>query len=611
MRIKNQHELLDETTRKKLIEEMNGPENLARKAEAFRRYQCLKDRTRDYTLAQLKKQFDQSTIDEMEYAIANVSLVRKCIDKLSKVYSYGVNRVIKTGSKKDDKATIAVQELSKSLKLNTQMKQANKYLKLQRNCMVYVKPCPTDLGWDIKVQPLSPFLYDVIEHYYDRTKPMAVILSDYNVVQSTYTINDAAIRSSREASQSHPGDGKDQGIADTPTDAESKGYVWWTDSYHFTTDETGKIISDPENLENPIGELPMVNLAIDQDEQFWAVGGSDLVDGAILINSVLTHNQHIATTQGYGQFWMRGKNLPRNVKIGPSKAILMEHLEGEPQPDIGFASSNPPLDSLRGLVEQYIALLLTTNNLSTSSVSSQLSGGMSAPSGVALIIDKAESIEDVNEQREVFAQAEPMIWRKIAKFMEVLGSSLTPELKETPVDVDLVSQMTTKYNEPPSIQSESEKLNNIKLRKDLGINTLVDLILKDNPDMSNEEAEFKLAEILKEKIAVAMGVESKDTEDSEDSMELPNDEEPTEANPEQDMKNQPQQADIQKQALNGAQVSSLIELVGAVASGAMPRDSAVEIVQLAFQTDKPSAEKLLASAGRGFTPTAPMPNNGN
>jgi hypothetical protein len=181
MRIKNQIELLDETTRKKIIEEINGPENMARKAEAFRRYQCLKDQTRDYTMAQLKKQFDQSTIDEMEYAIANVSLVRKCIDKLSKVYSYGVNRVIKTGSKKDDKATIAVQALSKSLKLNTQMKQANKYLKLQRNCMVYVKPCPTDLGWDIKVQPLSPFLYDVIEHYYDRTKPMAVILSDYSV----------------------------------------------------------------------------------------------------------------------------------------------------------------------------------------------------------------------------------------------------------------------------------------------------------------------------------------------------------------------------------------------------------------------------------------------
>ena len=64
MRIKNQNELLDEATRKKIIDEINEPENLARKAEAFRRYQCLKDQTRDYTLGQLKKQFDQSTIEE-------------------------------------------------------------------------------------------------------------------------------------------------------------------------------------------------------------------------------------------------------------------------------------------------------------------------------------------------------------------------------------------------------------------------------------------------------------------------------------------------------------------------------------------------------------------
>lgn len=500
MIIKRQEDLLDQGTRKRIIAEINGPENMARKAEAFRRYQCFKDQTSVYTMAELQKQFDKSTIDEMTYAIANVSLVRKCIDKLAKVYSYGVSRAIKTGSKKDAALTDAIQEAAKVLRIDNRMKQANKYLKLQRNCMVYVKPCPTSQGWDIKIQPLNPFLYDVIEHEYDRTQPMAVILSDYSAKQLQYTINDAAIRTDTAPKPMSSGNGKDEAIADTPADAESKGYVWWTDGLHFTTDGNGKIISDKENIANPIQELPFVNLAIDQDEQFWAVGGSDLIDGSILINSVLTHNQHIATTQGYGQFWMRGKNLPRNVKVGPSKAILMEHAEGEPVPEIGFASSSPQLDSLRGLVEQYIALLLTTNNLSTSAVSSQLTGGMSAPSGVAMIIDKAESIEDVNEQREVFASAEPLIWKKAAKFMGVLGAGMRPELRNLKIDPELVSQMITKYNEPPSIQSESEKLGNIKLRKDLGINTMLDLIMKDNPDMTSQDAEEKLKEILAEKI---------------------------------------------------------------------------------------------------------------
>lgn len=513
MRIKSEIELLDQATRKLILEEIKGPENQARKAEAFRRYQCLKDQTSSYTVEELKKQFDTATIQEMSYAIANVSLVRKCIDKLSKVYSYGVHRRIMGGSKKQDSATNAIQSLAKELNLNNQMKQANKYLKLQRNCMIYIKPCPTKDGWDIKVQPLNPFLYDVVEHFYDRTKPMCVILSDYEIQQTQYTSTDAATANRTTSvlpTGINKGDNKDQAIADTPSDARTKEFVWWTDSYHFTTDQNGEIISDELNTENPIGELPFENLAIDQDEQFWAIGGKDLVDGAILINSVLTHNQHIATSQGYGQFWMRGKNVPRNVKVGPSKAIIMEHSEGEPVPEIGFASSNPALDALRGMVEQYIALLLTTNNLSTSSVASQLTGGTSAPSGVALIIDKAESIEDVNEQREIFVQAEPNLWRKIAKFMNVLGANLKPSLQSLRIDPSISSEITTKYNEPPSVQSESEKLGNIKLRKELGINTQIDLILKDNPDMSSEEAEEKLKEILEEAIKLKMGEGSAD-----------------------------------------------------------------------------------------------------
>ena len=515
MRIKSESELLDPAIRKTILEEIKSGENQARKAESFRRYQCLKDQTSGYTVEQLKKQFDQSTINEMSYAIANISLVRKCIDKLAKVYSYGVHRKIASDSRKDDKNTNTLQLLAKELNLNNQMKQANKYLKLQRNCMVYVKPCPSATGWDIKIQPLNPHLYDVVEHFYDRTKPMCVILSDYKVQTTQYASSEAA--SSLRTTSLLPvginkGDNKDQIIADTPSDADNQEFIWWTDNYHFTTDQNGEIISDKENIANPIKELPFENLAVDQDEQFWAIGGGDLVDGAILINSVITHNQHIATTQGYGQFWMRGKNVPTGIKVGPSKVIRMEYAEGDPTPEIGFASSSPALDSLRGMVEQYIALLLTTNNLSTSAVAAQLTGGMNAASGIALVIDKSESIEDVNEQREVFVQAEPGIWRKTAKFMNVLGSNLKPSLQKLRIDPALAEKIETKYNEPPSIQSEQEKLTNIKLRKDLGINTQIDLIIKDNPDMTHEEAEAKLLEILEEKIKLKLSTTEETTD---------------------------------------------------------------------------------------------------
>lgn len=66
-------------------------------------------------------------------------------------------------------------------------------------------------------------------------------------------------------------------------------------------------------------------------------------------------------------------------------------------------------------------------------------------------------------------------------------------------------------------------------------------------------------------------------------------------------------ADVQKSALNGAQVTSLVELVSQVATGNIPRDSAVNIIMLAFKVGEDEANKALGSAGQGFKPTNPDP----
>lgn len=57
------------------------------------------------------------------------------------------------------------------------------------------------------------------------------------------------------------------------------------------------------------------------------------------------------------------------------------------------------------------------------------------------------------------------------------------------------------------------------------------------------------------------------------------------------------------QALNGAQVTSLVSIVVQVAQGQMPRDAAIAIVQLAYSVDADTADKILGSAGAGFVPT--------
>lgn len=511
MRVKSDSEILSLEVRRQILSEIKSAENQERKKQAYKRYLCLKDQTKQFVIEQLLKQFDKSTVDEMKYCIANVSITRKIIEKLARVYNNGVKREVG----QDEQSEENIKKLEKELDFNTAVRTANKFLKLQKNIAMYIKPCPVidnqgNEKYTIKLEPMSPYLYDVVENFYDRTKPMVYILSDFDYTETLYTIKDPARNRDAPVPSGaiNPySDKKDQAIADSPSDAKTGEVIWWSNNYHFTTDYDGNIISQGDGL-NPIGEMPIENFAIDQDGQFWAIGGDDLIDGSILINAVLTHNQNVGITQGYGQFWMKGKNLPTAVTVGPNKVIRMEYQEGEPTPDLGFANASPQIDSLRGLVESYIALLLTTNNLSTSAVASSLNGAATAPSGIAMVIDKSESMEDVNDQRQIFVDKEPAIWRKINKWLNLYGDQVVEGLSGLSLAENFEENFSLNFIDAPVIVSEQEKLANLKARKELGIDSMIDLIMKDNPQLTEDQAKEKLAKILKDNIEKQLGAEN-------------------------------------------------------------------------------------------------------
>ncbi len=495
MIINNEAEILSQQVRADIIKEILGSENQSRKYEAYKRFMCFKDKTSDFVIEQLKKQFDESTVEEMWYCITNVSIVRKVIDKLARVYSNGVSRYILN----DEEATKTIEKLAKELDFNSEIKKTNKFLKLQKNIAFYVKPyLEENEKYGIKLEPMNPYLYDVIENPNKKTEPMVYILSNFQNNPDYYTIGDAAFagRSSsvRVISRGTQGDGVDQSIADAASDANQGEYIWWSKNYHFTTNEKGEIISSGDGL-NPIKRLPIINFAIEQDGSFWAQGGDDLIDGAISANSMLTNIKHVAVTQGYGLFWMKGKKVPTNVKIGPNKMIRMEYEEGDPEPSLGFSSANPEIEPMKSLVETDIALLLTTNNLSTSAVSASLQGNNDPASGIAMMLDKAESREDVEDQRQIFVDKEPEIWEVINAWILAYGDSICDELKGLILPPNFEEKFIIKFNDQPVIQSESEKLENIKKRKELGINTKSELILIDNPQLSKDEAELKAKQL--------------------------------------------------------------------------------------------------------------------
>lgn len=59
---------------------------------------------------------------------------------------------------------------------------------------------------------------------------------------------------------------------------------------------------------------------------------------------------------------------------------------------------------------------------------------------------------------------------------------------------------------------------------------------------------------------------------------------------------------VQQQALNGAQVASLIEVLTLVATGQLPRESGIEVIVASFPVDKETAERMMGKIGQGFEP---------
>jgi hypothetical protein len=300
------------------------------------------------------------------------------------------------------------------------------------------------------------------------------------------------------------GDGHDQIIADSPDDfgQNKMEFVWWSTNYHFTTNAKGQLVkgTNKGDVDNPIGMLPFTSFSKDQDGQFWALGGDDLSDGTVLLNQLLTDLYFIAKLQGQGIFYLIGPRVPESLKIGPSDAILMETKEGDPDTQIGFASSSPPIEAHMKMIEQYVALLLSTNNLEPGTVRGELSA-TGAASGIQEMIRMSENIDDIEDQREVYRDNEPEIFKIITAWHNLLldRGVAHDDLKQLGM-IDPLEKVSLSFPSPKRFMTDKDKLEIIAKRRELNLDSSIDSLMRDNPDLSREDAELKFLKILEDKL---------------------------------------------------------------------------------------------------------------
>lgn len=539
-----ENSILDEDYRAEIIKEIDGPENVSRKNIALKKHEIYRDKVKKWVVQALEKEgYKQTTLAQMSNRAANVSICRRIIEKLARNYVKPPKRT--SGSQE------AVDLWSDELDFNTKMKKADRYRQLFRNCLVHVVPIPETAEstpektvYKLQVKVLPPWAYDVIEDPNDPHEIAALILSEHVFrdapVGDSYVNNALGYHTAPRVSIDDPSDGIDQKIADSPSDKDrdtkNRRFIWWTRSYHLTTDAKGKVLPDesPEGLLNPIGILPCVNIAGDQDGSFWAEGGDDVPESSILLNKIMTDINFISFVQGWGQLVIAGKDLPKNIEGGPNNAMIFDiDKPDDPMPQVFYATSNPPISSWLETLKTTLAMLLSTNGLSTRNISATLDA-TEAMSGVAMLVEQSEVVEFNQDVQMLFQDKEPEIWERIEAWRAqyaltdqlVEVQRLLPEISDPNVSVQFLAL------KPPI--SEGEMLDALKKRKDLGIVSLEDLLRLDNPDLTDEQIAERAQRLREEKQqnAAAFGLPEQDAQDQDESEDDSNEPEMEEDDPE-------------------------------------------------------------------------------
>ncbi len=490
-KLTSEDQLLEPKFREQVILEITGSENVERKLQQLKRTEMYRDQTKKYVMERLRRQkLKEETLIQMDARATNVSICKKVINKLARIYVGGVERIVPS---KEDRQK--VDEVARLLNLNQNMKKADRYRELHKNALVMVLP---EREWEkptytLKAKVYAPWQFDVIEDYQDNETPRVIVFTDF--VERNQMIS---------VTEGGAGNGRDEIIADREEDKGEchRRFIWWSEKYHFTTDDKGAVIAElsPKNRLNPINMIPGVSLAEDQDGNFWAKGGDDLIEGSLLLNVMLTDMNNIMYQQGYGQLVVTGKDMKKQLDVGPTTALLLEQEhKDDPTPTAQFISASPPVDDWMKAVEQLVALILSTNNLSPSSVAGKLDASQ-FPSGIAMLIEQSEALGDIDDMRGFFTHAERELWRVIDSWMRLYSSNklLAEPFKEIG-QINGVDDLTLRFIDPKPAISEKEKLENLKVRKDLGLNTELELLKLDNPELTEQEAQQKLLRLKLEK----------------------------------------------------------------------------------------------------------------
>jgi len=393
-----------------------------------RRYDMYNDNFDDQVISKLGKIYRAFAQLKLDVQLnTNNNLYKQIVNAISNVYSFGVTRTIDN----DDLA-----ELYSTLRIDKTMTQANRFVNAFNDVILQV-------GWDFNKE--QPKLLIRLPHLTE------VDFGDGEVQSVMYFVE--------------------------MIDKKRERWAFWSNEEHYYIERgvgEDKIVAveDNDEMENPFGVLPFVFMHNGwRDVQFWdAFTGDDLTNGTIDMAVHLTFLNHIIKTQSFKQLVGKGDNVGELLgQVLDPLSILT--LTGQ-NTEISVLDMQSNYEQLHNVVQEL------ANNLAISYGVSPQQFRMSsqASSGFALQMENMKLDRFTVEQQQDFKDYEKELFELIKVVSEEYGKSYG----DASILVD--------FTEPNYPSSEQEQLTIDQQSIDLGLTKPQAILMRENPDLSEEDA---------------------------------------------------------------------------------------------------------------------------
>ena len=393
-----------------------------------RRYDMYNDNFDDQVISKLGKIYRAFAQLKLDVQLnTNNNLYKQIVNAISNVYSFGVTRTIDN----DDLA-----ELYNTLRIDKTMTQANRFVNAFNDVILQV-------GWDFNKE--QPKLLIRLPHLTE------VDFGDSEVQSVMYFVE--------------------------MIDKKRERWAFWSNEEHYYIERgvgEDKIVpvEDNDEMVNPFGVLPFVFMHNGwRDTQFWdAFTGDDLTNGTIDMAVHLTFLNHIIKTQSFKQLVGKGDNVGELLgQVLDPLSILT--LTGQ-NTEISVLDMQSNYEQLHNVVQEL------ANNLAISYGVSPQQFRMSsqASSGFALQMENMKLDRFTVEQQQDFKDYEKELFELIKVVSEEYGKSYG----DASILVD--------FTEPNYPSSEQEQLTIDQQSIDLGLTKPQAILMRENPDLSEEDA---------------------------------------------------------------------------------------------------------------------------